>query len=220
MDLLDVHLALRNRARSLVVCTTGLTNLSATATGYHRAAGSFIDDRFYLGMEITPAGFSANTVDTLVGVTDTDLTTKNARAVEAVAGARSISVTLPALRSWENGNDPFTPVVGKPYLEEDFVPATTSLITMPAQNGVVEENGLYVLKWYGLRGIGVSALRKSVDALKALYAPGTSLAAGVDRVYTRQRPAPYTGQIIPVPNWAVLTLTIPWWGLSRNLIAA
>lgn len=215
-DLLAVHLALRNRALSLVVATTGPTNLSATATGYHRADGSFVTDGFLKGMEIVPAGFLANTARVIHDVTATDITTTTAPAVDAVAGGRSLSVGIPSLRAFENVS--LTPESGRPYFEEDFVPATISLLTLPAQGGTVQENGLYVPKWYGLSGVGISALRKSVDALKALFAPGTLITAGAHTVRIGEA---QTGQIIPLTSgWSALTLPIPWWVLSRNLVAA
>lgn len=218
-DLLAVHLALRNRALSLVVATTGLTNLSATATGYHRAAGSFVSDGFLAGMEIVPAGFAANTPRVIQGVTASDITTTSAPTVEAESGGRSLSVGIPTLRAFENVA--FTPTSNRHYFEEDFVPATNSLLTMPAQSGVLRETGLYIPKWYGLSGVGVSALRKSVDALKALFAPGTLLVAGANTVRIGGDQAPQTGQIIPLSNgWSALTLTVPWWVLSQNQIAA
>lgn len=215
-DLLAVHLALRNRALSLVVATTGPTNLSATAAGYHRAAGSFIADGFLNGMEVVPAGFAVNTPRVIQSVTASDITTATAPAVDAVAGGRTLSVGMPSLRAFENVS--LTPESGRPYFEEDFVPATTSLLTMPAQGGTVQENGLYVPKWYGLSDVGVSALRKSVDALKALFTPGTLVTAGAHTVRIGEAQA---GQIIPLTGgWSALTLPIPWWVLSRNLVAA
>lgn len=219
IDLLATNLALRNRARSLVVCTTGPTNLSATAQGYHRAAGSFVTDGFVVGQEIVPVGFAANTIDTLIGVTASDLTTANPRAVEGVAGGRTLSVGLPLLRVFEN--DPvFTPVAGRPYFEEDFVPATATL-SGTRTGGYVYDRGLYIAKWYGLSGVGISALRKGVDALKALFAPGTALVAGSSIVRILPLPAPQTGQIIPLTSgWSCLLLTISWEVESINAIAA
>lgn len=219
LDLTATTLALRNRAVSLMVATTGSTTLSATATGYARTAGSFVTDGFCVGMEITPAGFATNTVDIITGVTATDLTTKNARAVEVAASGRTISVGLPALRAFENVD--FTPVSGRPYVEEDFIAATNTLLTTNASSGTLEETGLYVLKWYGLSNYGVSALRKSVDALKALFAPGTTVAVGSNTVRVRADVGPFTGQILPQDGgWSVLTLTIPWRAFSQNAIAA
>jgi hypothetical protein len=219
IDLAAAHLALRNRALSLVVCTTGSTSLSATATGYARAAGSFLTDGFYVGMEILTAGFAANGYRVLRGVTASALTTNPVPAVESAAGGRTISVGLPALRAWENVT--FDPTVGRPYLEEDFVPATERLLSAPAAGGEVEETGLYALKWYGIAGTDILALRTSVHALKALFTPGTKMTAGSHVVRVRTDTGPQTGQILPLTGgWSVLTLAIPWWALSTNTIAA
>ena len=230
-------LALRNRALTLSVATTGSTTLAATTTGFTRAAGSFITDGFVVGMEILAAGFSTaanngNGVVTSVaagtllvdaytvtlGVTGYTVAARTL-ATEAAAAGRTISVGLPAMRAWEN--TALTPVAGKPYLEEDYVPATERLFTSPAASGMVEETGLYVLKWYGLSGKGISALRKSVHALKLLYTPGTKLTAGSHTVRVRADAATQTGQIIPLTGgMAVLVLPVPWLALSNNAIAA
>lgn len=217
-ELLAVHLALRNRALSLVVATTGGTLLSATATGYHRAAGSFVADGFLTGMEMVPAGFVLNTACVIKNVTASDITTMTAPAIEAEAAGRSLSVGIPSLRAYENVD--LTPVGGRPYFEEDFVPATATLLGSK-NGGYVYDSGLYVPKWYGISGVGISALRKSVDALKALFAPGTALVAGSNIVRVRSNISPQTGQIIPLSGgWAALTLTIPWTVESINAIVA
>lgn len=217
-DLLAVHLALRNRALSLVVATTGVTSLSATATGFHRASGSFVVDGFLTGMELVPVGFAANTARVIQSVTAGDITTTTAPAVEAEAASRSLSVGIPSLRSMENVS--LTPVGGRPYYEEDFVPATATLLGSKS-GGYVYDTGLYVAKWYGLSGVGISALRKSVDALKALFAPGTALVAGSSVVRIPGDISPQTGQIIPLSGgWAALTLRVPWVVESINQVAA
>lgn len=222
LDLLAVHLALRSRALSLVVATTGSTTLSATAAGYARASGSFITDGFREGMELNATGFAVAGnngphVITAGGVSALALTCSGC-SVDAAAAGRTLSVGIPTLRSFENVR--LTPLVGRHFFEEDFVPATSSVFTIPASSGDVYDTGLYILKWYGLPGTGVSALRKSVDALKARFAPGTQLTAGTDFVRIRGDQAPYTGQIIPLSSWSVLTLTVPWRVRSVNAIAA
>lgn len=191
---------------------------SATATGYARQTGSFLTEGFYVGEEITPLGFTTNTVDTIKGVTALTLTTTNARAVETALAGRSISVKFPALHALENNE--FKPVAGHPYVEEDFVPATSTLLG--ARNGgYVYDTGLYVLKIFGLPKVGVSALRKTGDALKALFAPGTALVAGSSTVRVRTDTSTQTGQIIPLTNgFSVLVLTIPWRAESINAVAA
>jgi hypothetical protein len=281
IDLLAVHLALQNRALSVVIATTGSIALSATATGYARTplagsgtlaattgagtfsttqagvivngsvvtvagtnyvvsnfngttgctlsgapsfaaaaftyTGSFIVDGLDKGMEITPTGFAANTVGVIASVTARTITT-GARSVETSASGRTISVGFPSQRALENV--PLSnPDVTRPYVEEDFVPATTTLMGSKT-GGSVEETGLYVLKWYGLPGIGETALRKSAHALKLLFAPGTRLTAGSDTVSVRGDVGPQTGQIIPLTGWSVLVLTIPWRAYTQNVVAA
>lgn len=212
-------LAFRNRALSVSVCTTGASTLSATTTGYARTAGSFVTDGFAPGMEVTPTGFTSNPVDIVTAVATLTLTVATARTAENAAAGRTISVGLPAHRAWENTD--FTPVSGKPFVEEDYVPATNTLITLPADTGQLEETGLYILKWYGLATYGVTAIRKSIDAVKALFAPGTALTAGSNTVRVRTDTGPYAGQLLPQGNgWSVVVLTVPWRTRTTNAIAA
>jgi Domain of unknown function (DUF4397) len=75
--------------------TTGSTSLSATATGYARAAGSFLTNGFKIGQQITASGFTNaanNGRSTITAVTATTLTvTKSTPTVdEAAATGRTI----------------------------------------------------------------------------------------------------------------------------------
>ena len=230
-------LAFRNRALGVSVCTTGATTLSATTTGYARTAGSFLTDGFAKGMEVTASGFTTAANNGQGVITDLTATammvsaytiantptgyTNSARtlAAESAAAGRTITCTLPACRAWENID--FTPFGSVPFVEEDYVPATNTLITLPADTGQIEETGLYILKWYGLATYGVTAIRKSVDAVKALFAPGTSLTAGTNTVRVRTDAGPYAGQLLPQGNgWSVVVLTVPWRTRTTNAIAA
>src|SRR6185503_14232379 len=104
IDTTAATLALRNRAIGLVVCTTGSTSLSATTTGYHRAAGSFITDGFQPGMETLPSGWSVtgnNARCVITQVTASDLTIDGGRSVEAAGSGKTIAVGLPGIRIWE-----------------------------------------------------------------------------------------------------------------------
>lgn len=206
-----LHLAFRARALSLVVCTTGSINMSATATGYARATGSFVTDGFYVGMEITPGGFASNPVDVVLAVADDEITTRDGRAAEAAADGRSLSVLIPEARAFDQ--DQFTPTGAKPYVDEYLVPGPSSLVTTAADHGKVEETGLYIFKWYHLSGFGSSGIRKTGDALKALFTPGTVI--GPARVRTDV--SAQNGQLIPTTGgWSVLTLTVPWRARTVN----
>ena len=75
------------------VFTTGTTSLSATATGYARAAGSFITDGFLVGTPITVTGFGTvgnNGTATVTAVTATALTVDRVLIPEAAAAGRLI----------------------------------------------------------------------------------------------------------------------------------
>lgn len=237
-NLLSVHLALRNRALALYVCVTGIqlengqplltesgdfilteAGLVATTSGYTRSdGGSFITDGFAVGMELTPFGFTSNPVDVIDAVTATTITTHNARTAEGAATGRALYVGFPALFATENVS--FTPVSGRPYAEEEFSPSTSEVFSAPARTGEMVEDGIYVLKLYGLSGKGTAALRKSVDALKALFTPGTNLTAGSHTVRMIPSAAATTGQLIPLTSgWTALVLTIPWRVYSNNSTA-
>jgi hypothetical protein len=84
---------------------TDVTSIAATTTGYTRATGSFVDDGFVVGMQITPSGFSANTVTTVEVVAALTLTT-SARTAEAAEGGRDLIgvgpfALLEDMTSWE-----------------------------------------------------------------------------------------------------------------------
>jgi hypothetical protein len=92
---------------------------------------------------------------------------------------------------------------------------------MGTTSGYNNEDGLYLIKYYGLEGKGVAGIRKWCDALKALFAPGTNLVAGSNTVRVRTDVSVKSGQILPQGNgWAVCTVTVPWWALSNNAVAA
>lgn len=226
IDLAALHLVMRNRALGAVIATTGSTSLSATATGYHRAAGSFVTEKFAVGMELVSTGFATNVTRVITEVTASDLKTTPVPTAEAEASGRTLLVGFPALRAFENVI--FQPTSGRPYASEEFVPATSELVTGPAPAGQVEERGMYVITLYGLttigpnQGAGISALRRSAEAVRALFAPGTQLAVGSDKLRIPGKPtSTQTGQIIPLTSgFAALAVKIPWVARSQNAIAA
>lgn len=210
-DTLGIHLALRGRALTAVVCTTGTMTLAATATGFTRAAGSFLTDGFVPGQELAPAGFADNTRLTVADVAALTLTTREGRSAEVAAAGRRLTVGPPAARAWEN--EDFTPPAdGRGYLAESFVPATSQLRTIPRVGGLRELTGLYILRLFGPANAGAAALRRLADAIDAVLTPGTPLTLGNgDVVYVRGDVGPSTSQILPgAAGWAFLPLTVPW----------
>jgi hypothetical protein len=224
-------LALRNRALAVVVATTGVTSIAATSTGFTRAAGSFVTDGFAVGMELLAAGFATAgnngyKVVTSVSALALGVASLTTMATEAAGGNESLIAGLPEGRAFDNvAFDPQS-FAGRPYVEEDFLPGPSGLLGQ-RNGGLVTETGLYVLKLYGLSGKDVAAIRKTINALKALYAIGTQLTAGAHVLHVGTLNAgptsggPYAGQILPQGDGrSVCALTVPWYALSINSIAA
>ena len=222
ISLHEAHIALRNRALTAVVATTGTMALEATTTGYKRAdlGGSFLEDNFRVGMEIVPAGFTANTVGVIKSLTATEIVTDGARSAQASGAGRSITVGIPAYRAYENLE--FQPPPGRPYIEEEFVPGGGSMESMPTNVGRLRETGLYVIKWYGLPGRGTAAIRMGIEAIRARFAPGTSISIASGNLSTRVDMAAMPGQLVQDVRIGrpVQELTVPWIAGSWNEVAA
>ena len=205
-----VHLALRARAEGLVVCTTGVMALAATTSGYTRASGSFVADGFAIGQEIVPASFATNTPRVVKAVSALTLTTTTTPSAESSAGGRSLSVTYPTARERDNV-DFKPPTDGRGYAEEDFVPATRTLLTN-APSGLIIATGLYVVRLFAPANTGMLGLRAIADALVARF-PANWASTLTDNTIVRTRPdtLPYAGQLInDVAGFARITVTIPW----------
>lgn len=77
--------------------TTGLTTLNATATGYTRDAGSFLDDGFKIGQSVITSGFAGaglNGTSTITSVSELEIVTEpldGTHGVEVGAGAETIT---------------------------------------------------------------------------------------------------------------------------------
>ena len=214
-----VQLALRARALTLSVATTGAISLSATATGYARAAGSFVTDGFKVGHELTATGFTVaanNGAHVITAVTATAISCSGC-AVDGASAGRTLSVGLPSLLAATNVD--FIPVTGRPYVEEDFVPGPAAVVTL-GPLGTVELFPLYTLNVYGVANTGVSGILSVVDALLTLFAPRTGIVlASGDVVRIRESPAPYAGAITQAaPGWAMCPVTIPCWIRTANAI--
>lgn len=204
-----VQLAFRTRLLTLQVCTTGLTDLESTETGYARASGSFVDDGFAVGMEVTPTGFPETDTGVITEVSVGALTIDGGRTVYASDTGRALTVGLPEGAAWENLH--YERPGGRPYIEEAYVPGTPVLRSFPASGGLVEEIGLYVVRWYSRTNTDILALTRPANKILELFKPGTamSLADGYSVRVLEQ--GPYRGQVrTDEPGWAVLTTTIPW----------
>lgn len=217
IDHTDLHLAMRAKLRTLVVVTTGAITLRATATGYERAAGSFYDDGFWPGMEITPAGFATNTPRVIASVTPATITVNGSVPVEASAGGRSLTVGLPSSRAWEGLA--FQPTPGVPYVEEQYIPGPEA-IAHDGYQGRLELRPMYAPRIYMPEGLGIGADGKYAGAIRRLFAPGTVLtlptgSAG-DSCVVLNTPAPVRGQRLhtAVAGWSMIPVTISFRALT------
>lgn len=215
-----LNAAIRARAETLVVTTTGSATLSATATGYARVAGSFVTDGFVAGMEVVPTGFTQTDAGVVTAVSALALTISGGRTAQASAAGRSLATGLPAIRVYDNRKG--APTVLRPYVTNELVQGATQIKTWPTSRGRFQEEWLSIWTFYGIAGTGDAALFAWVGAFKALFAPGTTITM-TDSTTARVRGdvAPKNGQILPVDGgWARCTVTIPLRSSTANVIAA
>lgn len=207
--------ALRARLKSLVVATTGSTALASTATGYTRLTGSFIDEGFERGMEVVPSGFPSNAPGIVSVVNDLSMTIEGGRSASASSAGRSLTVGLPSHRAWENM--PFTPEDRRWFIEEDYIPGPAFSVTIGSTHEVQVEP-MYVLRLYGLSGIGITAIYLVADAILRLYAPGTALPMSDGQVLrVKGDPAPNRGQVVAEgASHALTVITVPLWARTFN----
>lgn len=222
------HLALRARLVATTIATTGSTTLSATSTGYARAAGSFVTDGFCVGQEITSVtGYAVagnNQATTSQGRVITAVTALaiacSGCATDGAAAGRTITVGIPFKRAFDNVE--LTPTPQFPYLREFFAPATLRNRSFPASGASAEDTGLYVVQYFGLSNTGIGGIRKAADAILARFTPGTSFVlsdGNTLRIPTEF--GPKAGQITPLEGgWAFVQIEIPYIGESINAIAA
>lgn len=217
--------ALRTRALTLSVCTTGSTTLAATTTGYTRASGSFLADGFRRGMELSASGFGTaanNGLAVVTGVTalalavtaydvSGDDVTARTLATEAAGAGRTLSVGLPALRSWEG--EAFDPTPGYPWVEEQLLGGPSRRIGV-VTGGRVESRPEYVFRVHVPDASGTAgayAADAYTDALAALFAPGQAMSMDDgETLRVRGDTGPSRGQYrILNPGFGTVPFAIP-----------
>jgi hypothetical protein len=212
--------AFRSHAEALVVVTTGAVSLSATATGYARAAGSFVTDGFVVGMELTGAGFGTaanNTPGVVTAVTATDLTIDGGRTAEAADVARALTVGWPAIRAYELvggiATDP-----RRWWVDESFAPGAGILNAIPGDGGLTKDMGIAEYHLYGIAGTGDDALDLVADELLRQFRPTTILTlADGSKARVLGKPTPYRSASRRVSQWGVVTVAIPYAAWTRNV---
>ena len=69
-----------------------------------------------------------------------------------------LAVGLPVIVGYENVG--VTPLAGRPWLTEEYVPATSTIRTTSRDRGHGETTGLYIVTYYGRAGDGITAIRR------------------------------------------------------------
>jgi hypothetical protein len=143
----------------------------------------------------------------------------NEHAVHMALRAQAIAA-LPAIREWEN--DEITPTTGVEYVEEEFHPMGGTLRGARV-GGLVVEDGVYVIRWWGLARIGTAALAASLRTLLDRFPPASKLTASDASVVfigsSRGNVIPWRTEITnpsAYPGRAVSTVRIPFWTQSVN----
>lgn len=188
------RIGLQTRVLGTVIATTGSTTLAATATGYTRASGSFLDDGFLIGMEATPAGFAANGRSVIRDVSASEIVIAGARAVEVASGSRSLTAYLPARRAHDSTLDP---IAGQSSLRTEFVPATLETISMAPNNGNALETFAFFVTLYAPTDAGPDLFDVTLDAVLARLSSGTIIDAGAHTLSVMWKPGPHRGQVLP-----------------------
>lgn len=232
---LAIQRACRTRLGTLVVATTGVTSLSATATGYARATGSFVADGFEVGLELRGSGFGNavnNGVGVITRVAPLALTvsmvvvtitlgvrtvTRPANVAETAAGGRALLVGLPSFGAWENVA--FTPETGVPYWDEQYVRGPNVLGTIGPQGRITGEP-MYLPRINVQSDTSVEAASRYADAMLNVFPPSDKIVlASGDVVEIRADQAPYGGQLLPNgAGYSGLLCTIPLRVRSINTI--
>ncbi len=216
LDQLAAREAFRARLLTLVVATTGSTTLAATSTGFTRAGGSFLSEKFTAGMEVAGDGFSdANEAPAIIDtVTALTMTIAGGRTAQASAAGRTLTVGLPAIRQWHGTQTPESVVRGtRPSVIEQWVPGSVE------DSGAIIDGGFYSITLNLPGNRGLAAPLRYMQALRDLFYPGLKFVINGDRVRIIGSPAPFFSQPTTLENgYESSTLTVPWRVATTNLL--
>jgi hypothetical protein len=211
---------MRTALLGLVVFDTGAANLSVTALGYERAVGSFEDEGFAKGMELTPSGFGVAGNNVVVGapkvitaVTPTRISVNRTLTPEA-ANVRRLQVLLPTARAWENRE--FVPPQGTPWVKEEYLPGPMSF----GANKWLLAEPMYVVKVNVPTDTGYLASVAYANAVLVLFKPASAFPMPNGNTLTvRGDVAPFMGQRLPNADHAgfsVVPVTVPFRCYTAN----
>lgn len=222
----DIKRACRARLVTLIVADTGPISIAASVAGgsqgrsaYIRddVGGSFIEDGFRVGMEVSPVGFPLNAPTPIVALTALVATVKDVLGAVGAAGGRSLRVALPSGRRWENVA--FDPTTGRPYFEEQYTPGPGHRASSVKDGWLTYEPQYFVL-FNTQEGVGGEASNGYTDTLRALFRPDSIMVLpNGDILRVRGDVIPYASQLQnATPGWVTTVFTIPLRVLTQNSI--
>lgn len=172
---IDLRAAFRQKLLELVLADTGSVQIACAGATYSRTSGSFIDDGFSVGDEVTASGFASATNNgraIITAVTATTMTIDRTLSTAAAATAR-LTAGLPAGRAWEGKE--YIPTTGQPWVRESFRPLVSRPRSLGA-GGTIEHQMTANLSLFYPSKKGTLAVERMAGAVLDAFAPGTSLA--------------------------------------------
>lgn len=181
-------------------------DLTATATGYVRAEGSFADDGFRPGDTVRPDGFADPRPAIVLAVSDLALVVDRDGTPEPAPVAAALAVILPERRRFEG--QPFVRPRNKPWLRASLRPAAAPVVAFGA-GGLVRQEGTFVVELFEPvdAGRGLARLERLAAALRARFAPGRRLARDGHTVRTGEV---RRGTVQETPEHLSLAVTVYW----------
>lgn len=214
-----MRLALRTRLLTMdPVATTGSTSLAATsgASGgtFTRSTGSFLDDGFEAGMEITATGFGSSSNNTstnghvVVAVAALSMQVRSTLSTEGAGSGRTLNAVLPTRRAWENSE--FEPDAGAPWMGEQFIPGPNRQLTGTG-NATLEVDPQYQVTLHIPADVGPWAGDRYLKAVLARFQPNTKITlSNGDTLRVRTDTGPFGGQAQRFrTGWITVPITFP-----------
>lgn len=180
--------------------------VEVTSKGFRRTDGGSFND-FAAGMQIQPSGFSnaANNERAQIKfIAGSEIRCADLVAEAAVAGA-VISAGLPDMARENVKYDPR----GHAYFREEYAPGGSGRAVTIGPLRELEYLPVYFLTLHTPANVASLALRRYIDTLLTLFAPGTSLTVTGHSVWVRDDTIPSASQILPTDGFAFSTLTVP-----------
>lgn len=177
-----IHFSMRSAFRAALIAVVRVApisvEVSANGMVLTRTAGSFIEDGFAVGDEVTISGFAAAGNNGKTQITDWSATTMTvAKALEAESATISMSVCLPESRHWEGFA--FQPVLGVPFVDENFLIVSSNVASLGG-GGMQRHVMSAVAKLNYPQKIGTRAIELMAGRLCKVFEPGVSLSRDGD----------------------------------------